>query len=257
MSNNESEPSPRELLRAHLPQMTAVAFIDLLGTTKATSQIGLEQVIHGNSLETIWNFLGDLCQVYPGIQVSGISDSLVIFRQDFSKLLPMIVALFQICCLTRGFRIRGGLEIGNVFGVGRELERRVRQGAIPNMIIPQYIYGDAITGAVLAERTLKGSRLVLGKTLTSSLQRAELFEPQQIFVNRDGGIVEVNWTDQEYTSAIFTELNRINRYSGPEETLEYGFRRYLESPEDDYSKVMIGLGSEWGVLRCGDRRIHT
>lgn len=238
------------LLREHLPTMTAVAFVDLLGTVSATSASAIGSIPslrQGNAIETIWQFLGDICQIDPCLRVSGGSDSLFLFRQDFRQLLPLVVALFQISCLTRGFRIRGGIEIGNVYGLKEDVARRLQ--AIRNMTIPPDLYGDGITGAVLAERKLRGSRLVLGTTLAGQLRQVRFDEVAHLLVEREEGIVEVNWTNSDYTRAVFERLNALNQYSPPEETLRYGFGRYADDPTDDYSKVMIGLGVEWGILR--------
>lgn len=239
-----------------LQTANAVAYIDLLGTTEATSnESASEQISHGNKLRTIWGFLADICKIEPQIEVSGISDSLVIFRQDFTKLLPLVVALFQISCLTRGFRIRAGIEIGNVYGSGSHLGKKLTEGTIKNMIVPQYLYGDAITGAVLAEKKLKGSRLVLGATITKMIENMAFEKLRPLLIKREDGVIEVKWTETEYTRDIFTALNKLDCYTKPEDTIEYGFKQYLRYPNDDYSKMMVGLGVEWGILKVDSESV--
>src|SRR6185503_17358205 len=133
---------PNETERINwLKNVNCVAMVDLLGTTEKTTKVDFEQLRQGNDLATIWWFIAHLCKIDPELKVSGISDSLVLARWDFTKLLPMLVALFQISFLTRGFRVRAGIEIGNAYGVDsfhHDLSPFIKEHNLTNLVIPQY-----------------------------------------------------------------------------------------------------------------------
>ncbi len=241
-----------DTFRGKIIDNACVAYVDMLGTTEKTKVVDEEMFRQGRDLSTVWWFLAHIAKTDEQLSISGVSDSLLMIRHDFEKLVPLLIALFQISFITRGFRIRAGVEIGSVYGPDDfhdDFIPFIKENELTNITVPKYIIGDAITGAVLAERKLKGSRIVVGPKLEKRI-KIKGTKLGNIFINRESeNVMEIKWIDSTLTDSIFNELNETKKFTRPyPELIKNRFNSFLQNPDDDYSKIMIGLGVEWGIL---------
>jgi hypothetical protein len=233
-----------------------VAYIDILGTKDATynALVSDEKIWKmfdkGLEISTVFNFVEILCECDKSIYATTFSDSILLINSNFTELMPYIMTLFQISCLIREFRIRAGIEIGNAYPGEFTLKRKLPD----NFTLSRYFYGDAITGAVEAERRLKGSRIILGDLLSKVIIEKKGFltnEQSHLLISREESgrkFYEINWFDTKATETIIDQMNRIDNISDPTESLEIRIRNWLEHPNDEHSKIMLGLCYELGFI---------
>jgi hypothetical protein len=186
---------------------TYVAFIDMLGVSEATKKPTMEQILKGNELETISEFVSDLCRIYPKINAYGFSDSHVLISNSFDDLILFLILLFQISVIMRDFRLRAGIEIGNCHYYEVKVPPK-------NYISLPFLYGDALTGAYEAEKTLKGSRIVCGYLLSELIEKKVLPKnpDYENFFKKTVLSYKENLIQDEEYKEIFTSANVIDKY---------------------------------------------
>jgi len=239
---------------------TGVAFVDVLGTKDASlNALALNggdarMISKLVEISTLYGFIARICEIDSALYATAFSDSVCIVRDGWERLILDIIALFQISCLTNEFRIRAGIEIGNVYGKASlqdGLAQLMEERNINNFNIPEYYFGDAITGAAVAERRLNGSRISFGDTITSIIDKYKkylLVEINDLFIARNDGtkmFYEVNWMRPEATVAIFDQLNKLERFTRPNDTLPFARKRWSQVPTDEYCKTMSELAYEF------------
>ena len=257
---------------------TYVAFVDMLGVAEETKQPSLAQIYKGKELETVSEFISDLCRIYPKINAYGFSDSHVLISGSFDDLALFLIVLFQISGIVRDFRLRAGIEIGNYN------DYAVKQPPANYTSLP-ILYGDALTGAVKAEECLKGSRITCGPSLSKCIEQKLLpidtnlagllkktilshKEDWAPFENLKGVTVpvkaidkyvyEVNWFKEREVGNIFKSLNkavaplRLNkRYAVVSaDLLERRAKSWIEDSRTEpyYPQIMLGVLYSFGVL---------
>jgi hypothetical protein len=244
--------------------MNTVLFIDLLGVTKATKMTADPSITTPlTDLEFLWDtYLENLAEVYSEITIFGGSDSIIIVGQNYHEMFKVAAWIFQICWIVRGAKMRAGLDIGNLMPSKNYQKKLDKKGRVPdNFYQPPYYIGDALTHAVLAERKLRGNRIVIGKELNRHLEKYNINYPN-IYLWKESPCFpfEVRWDKiklaREVHKKLLGKFPKIYKNYYGIDSIKNQFNACKElvgssditNEEKKYYKKMIKLGKAWNLL---------